>query len=417
MITKVLYLLLCQHTSPARSFTWHPDKFFNAIVFFIAFAISASAQEITIYYDGDWNKVSTVDSAVYYKRVAALDAYGHPVGRYTDYYMSGKIRMIGQYINGRRWGSFTSYYENGDYKETGSYKDGEYFIGSAWDEQGNSKVIDGDGECTHYYYNKQKKNEGSYKNGKKTGTWNYWYKNGKKKEKIQYKDGVENVIAAWNKDGKPLLDNGTGEYTGYHDNGVIRTTGMYRDGKREGEWKWWDEQARPSTISNYENGLRTGKSIFYSNTGRRETNYKNGLKDGESIGYNANDDNSFYELYRNDTLVFGQIGFMDGNELYTQVEKMPYPDYVPNDIFRDNLQYPKGAREEAFVCISFTVNKEGKVENVGVERSSGKKDFDDEAVRLYSLLPPWVPGEHDGKKVNVRIVWSFKFDLISHKID
>src|SRR6185437_2681066 len=189
-----------------------------SIVLFITLSLSTTAQDITIYYDGDWNKVSTADSAVYYNVCTALDSYGNPIGRYTSYYESGRIQMIGQYINGRRSGGFTWYYENGDYKETGNYKNGEYSIVNTWDEEGNTIVLDGDGEYISYYYNKSKKSQGYYKRSKKSGVWNYWYKSGKRKEKIEYKNGVENVIAAWDKDGKPLVENGTGEYTGYFDN-------------------------------------------------------------------------------------------------------------------------------------------------------------------------------------------------------
>ena len=369
-------------------------NFFIIVAFFVVTTISANAQEVTIYYDGDWNRVSTVDSAIFYRRATALDAYRNPIGRFTDYYMSGKIAMIGQYINGRRSGSFTWYYENGDYMETGNYKSGEYSIGSTWDEQGNTKVIDGDGEFIDYYYNKQKKSNGYYKKGQKTGTWNYWYKNGKKKEKIEYKDGVENIIAAWDKGGKPLVESGVGEYTGYHDNGVKKITGMYRNGKKEGEWKWWDEQGKQKTIAQYENGLLNGKTIFYSTSEREEINYKNGLKNGEAFGYNANEDKTYHNIYRNDTLVFGQIDFLEGNEVYTQTEKMPHPDYKVQDFINKNFVYPPmqlNSGEGGMVYTNFVVTKEGKVQNVQVTRSSGKKDLDDEVVRVYSLLPPWVP--------------------------
>lgn len=395
-------------------------RFFSIVIFLIACVIPSSAQEITIYYDGDWNKVSTADSAIYYRRVTALDEYRNPIGRFTDYYMSGKIEMIGQYINGRRSGSFTWYYESGDYMETGNYKNGEYYIGSTWDEEGNTKVIDGDGENTYYYFNKQKKSNGYNKDGKKTGIWNFWYKNGRKKEKIEYKEGVENIVAAWDKDGKPLIENGTGEYTGFYDNGIKKNNGMYRNGKREGEWKWWDEQGKPTIISNYENGVRKGKTIFYSTTEREEINYKNGLKDGEAFGYNANDDKTYYNIYRNDTLVYGQIGFLEGNELYTQIEKMPSPEYKVQEFINKNFVYPPmqlNSGEGGMVYTNFVVTKEGKVQNVQVTRSSGKKDLDDEVIRLYSLLPPWVPGEHGGKKVDCRINYTFKFGTFTHKPD
>jgi len=391
-----------------------------SIVLFITLSLSTTAQDITIYYDGDWNKVSTADSAVYYNVCTALDSYGNPIGRYTSYYESGRIQMIGQYINGRRSGGFTWYYENGDYKETGNYKNGEYSIVNTWDEEGNTIVLDGDGEYISYYYNKSKKSQGYYKRSKKSGVWNYWYKSGKRKEKIEYKNGVENVIAAWDKDGKPLVENGTGEYTGYFDNGVKKANGMYKEGKKEGVWEWWDEQGKPTTISNYEVGIRNGKTTFYSTAGREEIDYKNGLKNGDANGYDMNDDKTYYNIYRNDTLLFGQIGFMEGNELYTQVEKMPYPDYKTKEFFNKNVVYPSmqlNSGEEGIVYLSFTVNKDGKIENVSAYRSSGKKDFDDEAVRVYQLLPPWVPGEHNGKNVNVKITTTFSFGVVTHKIE
>lgn len=69
-----------------------------------------------------------------------------------------------------------------------------------------------------------------------------------------------------------------------------------------------------------------------------------------------------------------------------------------------NLNYPKNLTEqEGKVLISFIVRENGKVDKVEVANSSNFKEFDDEAVRLVSLMTEWEPGTKNGKAIDVEM--------------
>lgn len=74
-------------------------------------------------------------------------------------------------------------------------------------------------------------------------------------------------------------------------------------------------------------------------------------------------------------------------------------------------EYPKEAYEkgiEGRVICSFVVNSDGSISNIqilrGVERS-----LNNEAVRIISKMPDWVPGKIDGQNVPVRVIHPIVF--------
>lgn len=70
---------------------------------------------------------------------------------------------------------------------------------------------------------------------------------------------------------------------------------------------------------------------------------------------------------------------------------------------RDHLHYPdsafaQGIEGKAFV--RFTVQGDGTVVNPGIARSSGDRYLDAEALRIVSIMPPFVPGKQKGRAVD-----------------
>ena len=64
------------------------------------------------------------------------------------------------------------------------------------------------------------------------------------------------------------------------------------------------------------------------------------------------------------------------------------------------------------MLVSFIIEKDGSVTNVEVEH--GLDDMlDDEAVRVISISPKWIPGQIKGKKVRTRMVIPVEFRLSS----
>ncbi len=89
---------------------------------------------------------------------------------------------------------------------------------------------------------------------------------------------------------------------------------------------------------------------------------------------------------------------------YTFVDQMPeFPggDKALMEFLRKNINYPQtDSMIRGKVLIRFTVNEDGKVDDIVVLRGL-RPDFDLEAVRVVSRLPKFIPGRQQGKPVRV----------------
>lgn len=117
-------------------------------------------------------------------------------------------------------------------------------------------------------------------------------------------------------------------------------------------------------------------------------------------------------------------------KVYEKVDKMPlFPGCQEMKLEKDEMKkcsfgklieymsgevkYPKYAEKdgtEGTVMVKFTVSADGTVRDVEVDRSV-EAGLDAEALRVIESMPNWIPGEHDGQKVNVSIVLPIKFAL------
>ena len=79
------------------------------------------------------------------------------------------------------------------------------------------------------------------------------------------------------------------------------------------------------------------------------------------------------------------------------------------------LKYPRAAIEQKIqgqVLVGFVIEKDGSVTGVEVEHGVHEL-LDDEAVRVVSVSPKWIPGQVRGEKVRTRIVIPVEFRLSS----
>lgn len=79
-----------------------------------------------------------------------------------------------------------------------------------------------------------------------------------------------------------------------------------------------------------------------------------------------------------------------------------------------NTKYPAEAKAngwEGKVICTLIVEKDGSVSSVKVMRSSGYTVLDDEAVRAFSTLSNWAPGQKDGKLVRAQVMLPLQFKL------
>jgi protein TonB len=76
--------------------------------------------------------------------------------------------------------------------------------------------------------------------------------------------------------------------------------------------------------------------------------------------------------------------------------------------------YPQASRNygsEGTVKLQFTIEKDGKLDDVKVVQSSGDQFLDDEAFRVVSSSPDWQPGALHGKPVKVTYTFPVIFQL------
>ena len=72
----------------------------------------------------------------------------------------------------------------------------------------------------------------------------------------------------------------------------------------------------------------------------------------------------------------------------------------------EHLVYPYDMAwegKEGAVTLSFTIEKDGRVTDVTVKESSGRPALDEEALRVVSQSPNWIPGMENGEPTKVEI--------------
>ncbi|HNY01097.1 MAG TPA: TonB family protein [Bacteroidales bacterium] len=105
---------------------------------------------------------------------------------------------------------------------------------------------------------------------------------------------------------------------------------------------------------------------------------------------------------------------------YTTVDKMPSFNGGEDARIKfmvENLKYPEEAIKKGIqgvVFVSFVVKADGSVASVKIVRGIGH-GCDEEAFRVVKSMPKWIPGEMDGKPVDVIFNLPVKFKLDKDK--
>lgn len=80
-----------------------------------------------------------------------------------------------------------------------------------------------------------------------------------------------------------LLVAQTKKHETFYDDGSLKQTGQYKNGKKTGTWKYYLKNGKISEVSNYRNGVAHGPYKYYFDTGEIEEfgNYDNGQPHGK----------------------------------------------------------------------------------------------------------------------------------------
>lgn len=75
-----------------------------------------------------------------------------------------------------------------------------------------------------------------------------------------------------------------------------------------------------------------------------------------------------------------------------------------------NLKWPGEFDGQGTVLTSFIITKDGSVKNIKIEKELCN-ECNIEAIRIIKLLPKWIPGKINHKKVDVMIYLPIKFKI------
>ena len=129
------------------------------------------------------------------------------------------------------------------------------------------------------------------------------------------------------------------------------------------------------------------------------------------------------ELKAQDTIWFDDGDYVVlEDEVILEEELINYADVLPvfpggndslNAFIKQNLQYPKAAKEqsiEGVVVITFIVEKDGSVTFLRLDQSVNE-EIDAEAKRLVSIMPKWKPGYNGPRFLRVPYTLPIVFKL------
>ncbi len=196
-------------------------------------------------------------------RIGRMDNLGLEQGEWKEYYESGQLRAIGNYVDGKRDGLWKFSYENDSLEQMGAYLKGKPVGAWKW-----------------FYPDGSTRREESYKNGLEDGLMKEYSDNGKVMAEGNYVDGKQDG------DWKYSI----GEYV---------AEGKFIEGKEDGVWKQFFDDGKLAFEGEFIEGQETGVHKFYwPNSRLREIrSYRLGLPDGEWIVYDENGAEVLKETY------------------------------------------------------------------------------------------------------------------------
>lgn len=206
-----------------------------------------------------------------------------PNGFNRFFYPDGSVASEGYIRNGKPDGYWKTYWENGVLKSEGNRKN--YELDSIWnfyDETGKTTLqityLNGKKEGLRRTIRENETIEEYFSNDVKNGTTVYYFPDGKVKRTIPFENGLENGFAReYDHDGTVItlieyrrgfvIDreninrrdrNGLkqGKWKFFYADGKVKTEGTYRDDKRNGYFKEYDEKGMLTDVAKYINDVR-----------------------------------------------------------------------------------------------------------------------------------------------------------------
>ena len=96
---------------------------------------------------------------------------------------------------------------------------------------------------------------------------------------------------------------------------------------------------------------------------------------------------------------------------YLDVDELPR--FNKGNVFEyiySNIEYPDQIDIQGKIIVSFIITKEGKVENVKLEKMLFPQ-CDEQIQKILYSMPSWIPGKKDGVKVNTLLLMPINFSI------
>ena len=153
------------------------------------------------------------------------------------------------------------------------------------------------------------------------------------------------------------------------------------------------------------------KSASSRGAGPHHIEMEHGTISIEMEGVSSSDEAIEQELHRQKDEQMKQSvleqEWSDKGEVFWVVEDIAhYPGGRPalKRYLEDNIRYPDDAREgKTEVLVQFTVKTDGSVDDVKVQKAGDRK-MDEEAIRLVSEMPDWIPAKQRDKPVSSQYI-------------
>ena len=104
--------------------------------------------------------------------------------------------------------------------------------------------------------------------------------------------------------------------------------------------------------------------------------------------------------------------------LYLNVDKLPrfkYKNMNVTDYLYSKMEWPNDLDGQFSMIVSFVVTKDGRVDNVKVEKSECD-ECNKEVIRVLMQMPGWKAGKVDNKNVDVKLYLPVSFRLFDSSI-
>ncbi len=201
------------------------------------------------------------------------------------------------------------------------------------------------GLFTYYYSNGKPQIRGQYNNNEQADLWMTWHPGGERKDSVYFQTGYRHGPAAsWFANGNP------------------RYIGKYLYSYPDSSWTWYHENGKPSTKEKYDGGKLKSLECFDT------------LGNYSGVGC---------ALEKAPTIK----GYYGGINKYIMDSL-----YYPEEALKKNIQ--------GIVDISFTISKEGKLEQVKVLNTPDSM-LSNEVIRVLKSVPVWYPAIEHNRPVDL----------------